>query len=97
MNKFIRSDIETLLINKAELDTAQAAAVTNIVLDSIAAAIASGFTVELRGLGTFSFRERRKRKARNPRTGEAIIVPAHRVIYFKPAGKLKVAVKELPE
>jgi nucleoid DNA-binding protein len=97
VNKFIRSDIETLLINKAKLDTAKAAAATNIVLDGIAAAIASGLTVELRGLGTFDLRERRKRKARNPRTGEAVSVPAHRVIYFKPAGKLKAAIKELPE
>jgi hypothetical protein len=42
MNKFVRTDIETLLRNKAALDTAQAAAVTNIVLDGIAAAIAGG-------------------------------------------------------
>jgi hypothetical protein len=40
MNKFIRTEIETLLRNKAALDTALAAAVTNIVLDGIAAAIA---------------------------------------------------------
>jgi integration host factor subunit beta len=97
MNKLIRSDIETLLINKAKLNTARAAAVTNIVLDGIAAAIASGLTVELRGLGTFGLRERRKCKARNPRTGEAVSVPAHRVIYFKPARKLKAVVKEMPE
>jgi integration host factor subunit beta len=97
MNKFIRSDIETLLINKAGLGAAMAAAVTNIVLDGIAAAIASGLMVELRGLGTFGLRERRGHKARNPRTGEAVIVPAHRVIYFKPAGKLRAVVKELPE
>ena len=76
MNKFIRGDIETLLINKAALDTAQVAKVTNIVLDSIAAAIASGLTVELRGLGTFGLRECRERKARNPRTGEAVNAPA---------------------
>jgi integration host factor subunit beta len=97
MSKFIRSDIETLLISKAALDTAQAAAATNIVLDGIAAAIVKGLVVELRGLGTFGLRERRGHKARNPRTGEAVSVPAHRVIYFKPAGKLRAAVKELPE
>jgi integration host factor subunit beta len=97
MNKFIRTDIETLLRDKAALDTAQAVAVTNIVLDGIAAAIAGGLTVELRGLGTFGFRERRGHKARNPRTGKTVSVPAHKVVYFKPAGKLKAVVKELPE
>jgi integration host factor subunit beta len=84
--KFIRGDIETLLRNKAALDTAQAAA-TNIALDGIAAAIAGGLTVELRGLGTFGLRVRRGHKARNPRTAEAVSVPARRVIYFKPAGR----------
>jgi nucleoid DNA-binding protein len=65
MSKFIRGDIETLLRNKAALNTAQAAAVTNIVLDGIA----GGLTVELRGLGTFGLRVRRGHKARNPGTG----------------------------
>jgi nucleoid DNA-binding protein len=97
MSKFIRNDIETLLRDKTALDTAQAAAATNTVLDGISAAIASGLTVELRGLGTFGLRVCRERKARNPRTGEAVSVPAHRVIYFKPAKKLKTVVKELPE
>jgi integration host factor subunit beta len=89
MNRFIRADIEALLHSKAELDTVQAAKVTNIVLDGIAAAIASGLTVELRGLGTFSLRERRRRKARNPRTGEAVSVPARKVIVFKPSAKMQ--------
>jgi integration host factor subunit beta len=94
--KFIRADIESLLINKAELGTAQAAKVTSIVVDGIAAAIASGLTVELRGLGTFSLRERRRREARNPKTGEAVNIPAHRVIVFKPSAKLRVIIKESP-
>jgi integration host factor subunit beta len=97
MTKFIRGDIETLLRTKAALDKVQAVAVTHIVLDGIAAAIAGGLTVELRGLGTFGLRERRGYKARNPRTGAAVNVPGHRVIYFKPSGKLKAAVKELSE
>jgi nucleoid DNA-binding protein len=95
--KFIRADIEALLHSKAGLDTVQAAKVTAIVLDGIAAAIAGGLTVELRGLGTFSLRERRGREARNPKTGEAVSVPAHKVIVFKPSAKLRATVKEMPE
>jgi integration host factor subunit beta len=53
--------------------------------------------VELRGLGTFGLRKRRGYKARNPGTGEAVNVPARGVVYFKPSGKLKAIVKELPE
>ena len=95
--KFIRTDIEALLHSKAGLDTVQAAKVTNLVLDGIAAAITTGLTVELRGLGTFSLRKRRGREARNPKTGEAVSVPAHKVIVFKPSAKLRATVKEQPE
>jgi hypothetical protein len=42
--------------------------------------------VELRGFGAFSTREREARSGRNPRTGDAVDVPAKRVPYFK-AGK----------
>ena len=47
---------------------------------------AEGGRVELRGFGAFSTREREARVGRNPRTGEAVEVPAKRVPYFK-AGK----------
>jgi hypothetical protein len=53
MNKFIRTDMETLLHNKTALDTAQAAAVTNIVLDGIAAVIAGGLYGGTSGPGNF--------------------------------------------
>ena len=42
--------------------------------------------MELRGFGAFSTREREARSGRNPRTGDAVDVPAKRVPYFK-AGK----------
>jgi len=92
-DKFTRADIEKRLHDKAGIDAIQAAAVTNIVLDGIAASIAAGVTVELRGLGTFVIRKRKERNARNPRTGAPVSIPAHDVIFFKPAGKLKAGVK----
>jgi len=43
----------------------------------------------LAGLGTFDVVKRAKRTARNPRTGEPIIVKAHKAVRFKPAKALK--------
>ncbi len=60
--------------------------VVDIFFEEIARRLAEGGRVELRGFGAFSTREREPRTGRNPRTGEAVEVPAKRVPYFK-AGK----------
>lgn len=57
--------------------------------DEIAARLASGGRVELRGFGAFSTRSRDARKGRNPRTGEAVSVPGKNVPYFKPGKEMR--------
>jgi len=42
--------------------------------------------IELRNFGVFEVRNRKPRKARNPRTGEEVQLPSRRVVTFK-AGK----------
>jgi DNA-binding protein HU-beta len=53
--------------------------------------MAEGDKVQLIGFGTFETRERSAKTAKNPRTGEAVEVPACKAPAFK-AGK---ALKEL--
>jgi integration host factor subunit beta len=48
--------------------------------------LARGDRVELRGFGTFSTRVRTGRAARNPRSGERVVVPDKTVLHFR-AGK----------
>lgn len=57
--------------------------VVAVIFDEISAALARGDRVELRGFGAFSVRRRPGRTARNPRTGEAVTVPAKDVPFFK--------------
>lgn len=49
--------------------------------------------VAIAGFGTFSASSRKAREARNPRTGEAIKVPAMHVPKFKAGKALKEAVR----
>ena len=42
-----------------------------------------GFTIP--GLGKLSISSRKKRKGRNPQTGEALVIPAKKVVKFKVA------------
>ena len=58
----------------------------NIVLRAMIYALSHGMRVEVRGFGSFSVKYRPARNGRNPRTGEAVSVPAKYVPYFR-AGK----------
>ena len=55
-------------------------------LAAIGSGLSRGDSVAIPRFGTFSVKERAEHKARNPRTGEEITVPARKIIVFK-AGK----------
>ena len=83
----IRSELlQALHQDNPELRAEEIEQVVGIFFDEISDRLAEGGRVELRGFGAFSTREREARVGRNPRTGEAVEVPAKRVPYFK-AGK----------
>ena len=64
----------------------QASAIVDSVFDSIVAAVAAGDKVNIPGFGTFESKTRAARTGRNPRTKEAVEIPASTVPSFK-AGK----------
>ena len=63
------------------------------VIEVIIGSLKKGEEVSIAGLGIFTVKERAARQARNPRTGEAISVPAMKVPKFKASKHLKDAVK----
>ena len=63
--------------------------VLNAALDAITAEMAAGGKVQLSGFGAFDVKDREKRIGRNPRTKEAIEIPATRTPAFKPSKLLK--------
>ena len=58
-------------------------------LDEIISAIRRDGRIELRNFAVFEVVTRKARKARNPRTGASVSVPAKRVVKFKPGKKLR--------
>ena len=63
--------------------------IVTTIFDEITDALAEGDRVELRGFGAFSVKERGSRTGRNPRTGEAVEVPAKYIPYFKTGKQLR--------
>ena len=90
-------------MNKTELVAAVAAktgmtqkdsgAAVEAVVASITDALVKGDKVALVGFGSFETRKRAARAGRNPKTKEAITIPASTVPVFKAGKALKDAVK----
>ena len=60
-----------------------------MMLDQMAACLAGGGRIEIRGFGSFTLRFRPARVGRNPRTGAAVSLPARYAPYFKPGMRLR--------
>ena len=61
--------------------------------DAVAMSLKKGKRVSLVNFGTFQVSKRKARAGRNPRTGEALRIPAMRVPKFSAGKALKHAVK----
>ena len=59
------------------------------MLDHMAACLASGGRIEIRGFGSFSLHFRPARIGRNPRTGTPVSLPARYAVYFTPGQRLR--------
>jgi DNA-binding protein HU-beta len=59
----------------------------------VAGELSKGKRVQITGFGTFSRRKRKKRKGRNPQTGETITIPATKYPAFKAGKALKERVE----
>lgn len=75
-----------------KIDTGQKTVsdIINTTIDTIKEALANGEDVKLTGFMNFEIKDVREREARNIRTGEPLIIPAHRIV----KAKLTKAVKD---
>jgi nucleoid DNA-binding protein len=67
--------------------------IVDLVFDTITNALKDGQEVAITGFGIFSVKQKAARKARNPRTGEMVDVPAMKAPKFKAGKNLKETVR----
>ncbi|TMA73272.1 MAG: integration host factor subunit beta [Deltaproteobacteria bacterium] len=91
-----RDLIDEILTRYPRLSGGEAEVVVNLVLDSMADALAHGRRIEIRGFGSFVVRRRPAREGRNPRTGAPVALPERWVPFFKPGKELKLRVSGKP-
>lgn len=74
------------------MSKADAARALEAVTLAVGTALRGGEKVSIPGFGTFEAVEKPERQGRNPKTGEAVTIAAHKAVKFKAAKALKEAV-----
>ena len=89
MNK---TELIAQVAEKTGLSKKDTESIINAAVDTIASTMAQGDKVQLSGFGIFEVKDRQARVGRNPKTKEAIEIPASVVPTFKAGKALKDAV-----
>lgn len=81
-----KSDLVDALAARQGITKTQASAIFEDLVELLSESLTKGEKIDIRGFGVFSVRESAARTGRNPQTGEAVQIAAHRKVSFK-AGK----------
>jgi len=87
-----KNDLIASVSDDIDITKADAARAVDSILEIITKSLKKGGEVRLVGFGTFSVVKRKASEGRNPRTGEAIKIPASKQPKFKAGKALKDAV-----
>ena len=91
--KFTKADIIDALYEKTGMNRTEIRNAVDLFIDEMKDALIRRQVIELRGFGTFEVKIRKARpRARNPRTGENIIIRSHGAVSFRSGRELKQAV-----
>ena len=86
MNK---TELVAVVAEKSGITKKDAERVVSATFETITAQLMKGEKVQISGFGIFEVKEREARVGRNPRTKEAIEIPASKAPAFKPSKALK--------
>jgi integration host factor subunit beta len=84
-----KADLVEQVVRGIDLSRKDAEEAVTTVRSCLVDSLNAGEKIELRGFGSFCFRDEDPRQGRNPKTGEQVYVPAKKVVYFKPDKFLK--------
>ena len=84
MNK---SELIKAVAAKVALPQAKVAEVLDAAVDAAAEAVKKGEGLQIIGVASIAIKQQAARKAKNPRTGAVINVPARKVVRIKPGSK----------
>jgi integration host factor subunit alpha len=77
------------IYRQVDLSKTRSAQVVESLLEIIKKALENGEDVLISGFGKFCVKDKRKRRGRNPQSGEDLMLAERRVVRFKCSGRLK--------
>jgi nucleoid DNA-binding protein len=90
-----KKDMAKAIAGETGLTQGQLMEVIQCAFAGITEALLTEGRIELRNFGVFEVKRRKPRKARNPRTGDRVKVPAKLVMTFKPGREMEERVGRL--
>ena len=75
--------------NQLRLPKNQSVQALESILEIIKNVLENGEDILITGFGKFYVKEKKKRRGRNPQTGEDLLLGSRRVVRFKCSGKLR--------
>jgi nucleoid DNA-binding protein len=90
-----KKEMARAIADETGLTQGQVMEVIQRAFDGITETLVSEGRIELRNFGVFEVRRRKPRRARNPRTGDRVNVPAKMVVTFKPGKDMEQRVSKL--
>lgn len=88
-----KSELVSAVATELKVEKTVAEAAVNAVVGAVREAVVKTGRIALPGFGSFEKKTKKETKAKNMRTGDPIVVPAHGVVVFRPATEFKTLVK----
>ncbi|TET61666.1 integration host factor subunit alpha [Candidatus Aerophobetes bacterium] len=85
----IKADLIESIYNQVGLPKTKSAQVVDSLLEIIKKTLEGGEDVLISGFGKFYVKDKRKRRGRNPWTGEDLMLGERRIVRFKCSGRLR--------
>lgn len=84
----VKSDLVEQVYKKVGFTRQEAEEAVDVLFKEIKTELASGESVRIAGFATFNLKHKKARNARNPQTGQPILIRSRRVLTFKPSKNL---------
>jgi integration host factor subunit beta len=89
-----KKDMAKVIAEAGGITQVQTKEIVQLVFNGIIETLVEKGRIELRNFGVFEVKKRKPRQARNPRTGETVMVPERAVVTFKPGLEMEEGVRQ---
>ncbi len=84
----VKADIVERVYERVGFTRQEAVHAVDVVFEEIKSVLGQGEDMRIVGFASFNLRNKKERMARNPKTGEPVLIKPKRVLTFKPSKQL---------